>query len=111
MKQTLLLASVLALVFVSGCINQSVAKASLNAPFQLKFGEVAAIESEELKIKFLNVTEDSRCPSNVECFWRGAATIEIEAFKEDNLIGKFELSDYDFDNHATIADIGEYTIN
>ena len=30
------------------------------------------------KVKFLEVTEDSRCPEGVDCFWAGNARLKIE---------------------------------
>jgi len=100
----------LAVVFVSGCISQSAAKASLDAPFQLKFAESATIDSENIKITFKNITQDSRCPSGVQCFWRGVATIEIDVSKGNERVGTFELSDYDIYNYTSRAIAGEYTI-
>jgi len=45
--------------------------ASLNAPFQLKINQTAIIKSENIKLTFLNVTEDSRCPEGTVCVWAG----------------------------------------
>ena len=47
-------------------------------PFTLKIGETASVDS-VLDITFLDVTEDSRCPSDVTCIWQGSASIEIHA--------------------------------
>ncbi|MBX3244407.1 MAG: hypothetical protein KF685_08125 [Acidobacteria bacterium] len=36
------------------------------------------------KVKFLEVTEDSRCPEGVDCFWAGNARLKIElSFSDD----------------------------
>lgn len=45
-----------------------------------------------LKIKFLNITEDSRCPSDVVCVWEGQATAVINIFKNDQNLGDFSLT-------------------
>jgi len=34
--------------------------------------------SEKLRLRFADVLEDSRCPTEVECFWTGQARIAIE---------------------------------
>jgi hypothetical protein len=36
--------------------------------FQLKINQTA-LEPENVTVKFLNVTGDSRCPSDVTCIW------------------------------------------
>lgn len=50
--------------------------AFLGSSFNLKFGQTAQINSEELRITFLNFT-DSRCPANVMCVWAGEATVDL----------------------------------
>lgn len=41
-------------------------------------GQYGVVSGENLKIKFKEVTEDSRCPKDVTCVWAGRATCEIE---------------------------------
>lgn len=53
------------------------AAAELGKPFELKFGQKASIDSEKIGITFANVTEDSRCPSDVVCIQAGQATISV----------------------------------
>src|SRR5215468_2762053 len=45
--------------------------AELGRPFDLKPSEAAQIEG--LQITFDRVSEDSRCPIGVQCFWAGDA--------------------------------------
>lgn len=47
----------------------------LNTEFQLKSGQTASLEPEEITIKFLRVTSDSRCPSDVICVWAGQVEV------------------------------------
>lgn len=35
---------------------------------------------------FRNVSEDSRCPSDVTCFWAGQITVGIDLFKDGKLL-------------------------
>lgn len=72
---------------LSSCINQLV-KVNLGQVFELSIDQTASIASENLSITFLNVLEDSRCPSDVVCVWAGNARVEIEVFKagEDKVI-------------------------
>jgi len=56
-------------------------EANLDSEFLLQVNQSAEIKSEELKITFLNVTSDSRCPSDVTCIWQGQAGIELDVQK------------------------------
>jgi hypothetical protein len=59
---------------VSGCAGPAeVIEAGLGEEFTLPIGEEAVITGEDLRISFEEVTEDSRCPKNVECVWEGQA--------------------------------------
>lgn len=73
----IVLFALVGIVLASGCIQQETVKANIGAPFQLMSWQEALIESESLRIKFLNVTEDSRCPTGVQCVWEGRATVAI----------------------------------
>jgi len=65
--------------------------AQLNQPFQLKSDQVAVITPGNLKVQFLNVSNDSRCPIGVQCPWAGQATVVIRAERNGNALGDFNL--------------------
>ncbi|MBR8833728.1 MAG: hypothetical protein DSM106950_06730 [Stigonema ocellatum SAG 48.90 = DSM 106950] len=67
-------------------------RAKLDTQFKLKYGQIALISSEKLRIKFLNVTNDSRCPIDVQCIQAGQVTIELEIFKNNRSIGTLSLT-------------------
>ena len=79
-KYTLYTVAILAIIFTTlGCGGGSdKIQASLNQEFVLVIGQRASIAGEDLEIKFKDVTEDSRCPSNVTCIWAGRVTCMIE---------------------------------
>ena len=52
--------------------NQSV---WVGREFKLKVGEEVFLRKENLRIKFVSVPEDSRCPIDVICFWSGNAKV------------------------------------
>ena len=56
-------------------------EANLDSEFVLQIDQSAEIKSEDMKITFLNVTADSRCPSDVTCIWQGQAGIELDVQK------------------------------
>jgi hypothetical protein len=63
---------------VGGPARADVLEFSPNEPFQLGGGQDALIRGEKLRVRFTDVLEDSRCPTQVECFWTGQARIAIE---------------------------------
>jgi hypothetical protein len=97
-KRSIKIASFLLLVcgiLFNGCLGNKhdtgevrIAKetiaASLDSSFQLSHNQTAVVESESLSVKFLNVTEDSRCPVGVKCIWAGQAVVELEIKSHDN---------------------------
>lgn len=64
----------------------------LDETFNLKVGEKVYIDSIGLVATFLNVKEDSRCPSDVECVWEGDVAIEINIVLDEKNRGNFELN-------------------
>jgi hypothetical protein len=54
-----------------------VPEVNLNEAFTVAGGQQALIPSEKLRLRFAEVLEDSRCPTQVECFWTGQARIAI----------------------------------
>jgi len=51
---------------------------SLGDSFSLAVGQSASIDGEDLAIKFVDVTADSRCPLGVECIWQGEVACLVE---------------------------------
>ena len=78
----LLLGLVLLIPLLSGC--SSPMKASLDSQFTLAPGQSARITSESMTIKFIGETQDSRCPTGVECIWAGQVICNIELTKDGN---------------------------
>lgn len=75
----LLLVSALAL---TGCEVSRTAAADpveydLEQTFSLSGGHEAVIRGEQLRLRFTDVLEDSRCPSRVLCVWTGQARIAV----------------------------------
>ena len=66
----------------------------LGEPFELAFEKTAYIESADLLVRFFNVTEDSRCPADVQCIWAGQVTVVIEVKQNTTNapLGNFSLT-------------------
>jgi hypothetical protein len=52
-------------------------KVALAERFSLRVGESAVVESEALGLGFQGVSNDSRCPKGVKCFWEGDAAVQV----------------------------------
>ena len=73
-------------VSLVGCqLNQKAdadpAAYTVNEAFGLGGGSEAVIQGENLRLRFDDVLEDSRCPKGVECFWTGQARIAIRVLQ------------------------------
>lgn len=69
----------LVLLLVS-CFHQNPknpCEAPLNQEFDIKVGQERLIERDSLKLGFISVLEDSRCPEGVQCIHAGNGKIEI----------------------------------
>lgn len=55
--------------------------ARMNGNFVLRMGQEVLIADQKLKIKFVSVTEDSRCPKGVDCIWAGNARVVVRLTK------------------------------
>ena len=69
------------LLSVTGCDEKSPVgpTVSLNERFTLSPGEVAVIDDADLRVQFVRVTGDSRCPADAVCIQGGDALVQILA--------------------------------
>ena len=85
-KYSFYLLITVAIVFLLGsCAGRGETKAVLGQEFSLAIGQSSVIEGEELKIKFLEVVGDSRCPRGVTCIWEGEVTCTVEITYRESL--------------------------
>ncbi len=64
----------------------------LNREFKININEIAILPDENIWVKFTEVTEDSRCPINVQCIWVGRAKIVVNIWKDSQNRGDFVLT-------------------
>lgn len=66
----------------------------LGDPFTVGVGQTAVMPTENLQLTFIEVLEDSRCPTQVTCFWTGQArpTIQVR-------LGDIELVTLEFNTN------------
>ena len=60
--------------------------------FQLKVNQTFLLESAGIQVKFLNVTSDSRCPSDVTCIWQGEAHVLVNTVYNNTGYENFVLT-------------------
>ena len=56
----------------------AVESARVGREFKVKVGQVVTLERGGLRLKFREVSEDSRCPVGVVCMWAGNAEVMLE---------------------------------
>jgi hypothetical protein len=57
----------------------------------LHVGETVSVDDAELSIRFVRVSEDSRCPIDADCIWAGNGQVEIEV-RRDGELNTFRLN-------------------
>ena len=110
----LLLVLMLLLPVLSGCSNPI--KVLLGTQFTLAPSQTARIDSESMTIKFIGETQDSRCPTGVECIRAGDVSCSVEITK-DGIKNPITLTDaagsgategYTFQNYEIIFSVFPY---
>ncbi|MCI0558505.1 MAG: hypothetical protein MN733_08425, partial [Nitrososphaera sp.] len=87
------------------------ARARLGVPFQIAINETVAVAGSDISVKFYNVTEDSRCPSDVVCVWAGQVTAMVGVTQNSTDLGRFSLTLGAGSNTSTAEQkVGAYTI-
>ncbi len=96
MKTVLFASFLVGLLLLAGCsktLPDDIAyNANLGEEFRLKPGEIALIEPEGISVRFLNVTQDSRCPKDVQCIWAGQVSALVGVEENGASLGEFELT-------------------
>ncbi len=83
---------------------------TLGKPFRLEFGQVAILESGGLRIQFLEITEDSRCPIDALCVWAGQVTVLLGISGGDQPPSLVEITLEGGKERQAREQIGEYLI-
>lgn len=68
---------------------------------KLRLAQEKTAPGTAIKMKFLSVIEDSRCPEDVNCIWAGVAKIKIQLRKAGKLAREFELNTNQLDKTIT----------
>jgi len=73
--------AIFACLALAGCVTAPAAKSQvveLGAEVTLAAGATVSVKGAGLAVRFVSVTEDSRCPRDVTCIWAGEVKIQLE---------------------------------
>lgn len=62
--------------------------ARVGREFRIKAGRTVTLAREGLRLRFVRVAADSRCPTGVECVWAGNAEVLVEVGAQNRRAGK-----------------------
>ena len=85
--------------------------------FKLKVGRQVTVKGTKLRIRFVTVENDSRCPSDVTCVWagnaavrlqlgtgKGSKTVTLNTSKSPSFVGETEYHGY----KVKLVELGPY---
>lgn len=102
--KTMLLTTVLTLFF-GGILT---VEARSDKPIKVAVGREKKFSSSKVRVKFVSLVEDSRCPEGVNCVWAGNATIKVSISLPDGSSETFEMNTNLGPKGATF---GPYAVN
>ena len=97
-------------VYWNGHSPQSPVSARIDVPFQLRVNQTAFIDSLNLRIGFVAVREDSRCPSDVVCIWEGQATIDVNVQRANLDTSNINLTSRGGQSNLSMRDFSEFSM-
>lgn len=72
-------------------VSADQASVRIGQEFAIKVGQELKLEDADLQVKFVAVSQDSRCPANVNCIWAGQADVVLNV-KHNNCTSALTLS-------------------
>jgi hypothetical protein len=83
-------------------------RASLDQPVTLAIGQSVRLTDALVTITFNGVSEDSRCPKQVNCVWSGRAVLDFSVQVNGEPAQTMTLSTIHSPQPTNIADVGGY---
>ena len=112
-RSLIIISLVLLTLFALGCNeidDDNSVSAKLGEQFYIKVGQTESINSENIKIKLLEVTNDSRCASDVVCIWAGEVKVVLNVSINNQDMGDKTLTLGAGNDDQSIENIGGYSI-
>ena len=91
--------------------SQDSVAALLDSPFELHIGQDAVFGDEGLKITFVDVSEDSRCPAATNCVVSGLAKVRVDVVAGERPLGMHEFVLDQRTIGGTAQGIGQYVFS
>ena len=91
--------------------SQDSVSALLDSPFELHIGQEAVFGDEGLKITFVDVSEDSRCPAATNCVVSGLAKVRVDVVAGERPLGMHEFVLDQRTVGGTAQGIGQYVFS
>ena len=91
--------------------SQDSVSALLDSPFELHIGQEAVVGAEGLKITFVDVSEDSRCPAATNCIVSGLAKVRLDVVAGERPLGMHEFVLDQRTIGGTARGIGQYVFS
>jgi hypothetical protein len=88
------LAAALVCLVVSGCGTAPAGEARVveaGTEVTLAPGATVVVKAADTKVRFIAVTEDSRCPSDVTCIWAGVVKVQLEIRHAAQAVASVEI--------------------
>jgi hypothetical protein len=83
----------------------------LGREFKLKVGRSVTFEGRDLRLRFVSVADDSRCPIGVNCIWAGNAAVSVEVAAKGGREKKtLTLNTSDREQRPGEGKYGRYTV-
>jgi len=92
----------LSLLFLLLHIGAAAAIGPQEQTVSIKIGKEAILNGSGLKVRFVEVIEDSRCPEGTNCIWAGVAKIKIQ-LRWNGKTAVFELNTNQTDKVAVFG--------
>ena len=116
-----LIFSLIIVIFSSGCrgvdnplleflLDENIIPVELDTPFQIQIDQTAFISSKNIRVKFLDVIEDSRCAADVVCIWAGRARIQVNIQKDYHNFGDLILISEGEGNELSTQTFNGYSV-
>lgn len=83
---------------------------SIGEPFELRHGQSVTFTDAPIKLAFLGVLEDSRCPTGVVCVWEGRCVVTLSLTPEGGEGQKFDLTARGGNPELAAADVHGYHV-
>jgi hypothetical protein len=96
--------------FILGQDGEQTTTPQLNMPIKIAIDKNASIESEDLHLMLLSVS-DSRCPADVVCIQEGDVKATVYVLQNDLVLGEFTLVKAASEGSSAVQNVGKYRMH